>query len=140
MMVTGILLIPAQPSHIEAETYEPPIRIVSGALVDQPQPLEEVKDPELTYPGEACNCWLYQKNNYFPDLPSTATIKSNLVKEIGDLAVFYYPESGLYHYAKVIWNDGYSIGLDEANFKHCQITQRVVNIDYPRLIGFYNIL
>ena len=135
-------MTPALPPNIEAE--EPPsYTVTSGVLVDQPQPLpepEEVKDPEITFPGEACNCWLYQKNNYFPDLPSTATIKSNLVKEIGDLAVFYYPESGLYHYAKVIWNDGYSIGLDEANYNHCKITQRVVNIDYPRLIGFYNIL
>lgn len=102
--------------------------------------VEEVKDTEETISNEIlCNCFAYQKSKHFPDLPMTSEIKVNLQKEISDLAVFYYPKSGLYHYAKVTWTDGYNFTTDEANMSHCKITQRSLNLDYPQLIGFYDV-
>lgn len=45
------------------------------------------------------NCFAYVKHVY-PETPPTATILANLT-DSGEIAVFYYPESGLYHYAVV---------------------------------------
>ena len=85
-----------------------------------------------------CNCWAYVKQKYFANLPSTTFIHANLTQTISDVAVFYYPSSGVYHYAKVLSNDGFSFTIDEANYHRCQETQRTLTLDYPRLIGFYN--
>lgn len=85
-----------------------------------------------------CNCYLYQKELFFPNLPHTEYILNNLQSNIGSLAVFYYPNSGLHHYAKVTWTNGYSFETNEANFKYCEISKRILNLDYPRLIGFYH--
>ena len=85
-----------------------------------------------------CNCYLYQKTHHFSTLPNTKHILSNLQDEIGDLAVFWYPSSGVHHYAKVVSTDGYNIVLDEANFSSCTISIRTITKDDIRLIGFFN--
>lgn len=125
-----------------AEEYTPPIPepvpVVITGTSSQPVEPDEKPVEQLSY-AVACNCYAYQKEKYFPNLPNTATIKSNLKQEIGDIAVFYYPNSGLYHYAKVTRFEGNSFWIDEANYRRCQITQRKLNTQYPRLIGFYDV-
>lgn len=86
-----------------------------------------------------CNCFEYVKFAYFPSLPRTSDILNNLQVEVGDVAVFFYPKSGLHHYARVIWTDGFNYRIDEANFSHCQLSQRDLTINDPHLLGFFNI-
>ena len=135
MMVTGILLIPAQPSHIEAETYEPPIRIVSGALVDQPQPLEEVKDPELTYPGEACNCYAYVKNR-LSELGSMASINPNTEAAVGVVAVEWFKK--IKHVSIVTKVEVSGVWVEEANYNHCKTGVRFIPFEKYSLVGFWS--
>lgn len=89
-------------------------------------------------PSILCNCFAYVKKQY-PNLPRTQEIKQNLTEDVGDLAVFYYPNSGLYHYASVSETDGFSFKIKEANYKRCQETTREINTDYPYLLGFYHL-
>lgn len=117
--------------HTTSLPYEAPVP--APAIIE-----EEKKTEHLEINTEVlCNCYAYQKSKHFPDLPSTVEILENLEEEISSLAVFYYPDSGLYHYAKVTWTDGYNFTTDEANLSPCKLTQRTLNLDYPRLIGFY---
>lgn len=82
---------------------------------------------------------MYVKKTYHQDLPPMAVINANLRAEVSDVAVFYYRNSGLYHYAKVTWSDGYNFKTDEANFSHCMLSQRNLSTDYPHLLGFYKV-
>ena len=66
-------------------------------------------------------------------------VLDNLTDEIADVAVFYYAGSGLYHYAKVTWTDGYHFHIVESNFSHCEVTERTITLDYQHLIGFYRV-
>ena len=84
-----------------------------------------------------CNCYAYTKEVY-PELPTTSVIKNNLTVA-GEVAVFYYPSSGVYHYAVVVDSDEGTITIDETNFRHCEFGRRVINKDYPYLIGYYRV-
>jgi len=85
------------------------------------------------------NCWQFLKDSYFVEMPLTATIKSNLVQEYGDMAVFYYEKSGLWHYAKTTGSSTDSFTVDEANYKAGKRTQRSVSFNDAAFRGFYNI-
>jgi hypothetical protein len=106
-------------------------------VIEREEP-EEEKRVEPIAPGVAYNCYAYTKS-LIPDLPGTNHILANLTPEISDVAVFYYPKSGLYHYAKVTWSDGYNFGILESNYRAGQITERNLSLDYPNLIGFYRV-
>jgi len=101
-------------------------------------PVVKEKSIEIIDNSMKCNCYAFVKKVYFPNLPITTDILNNLKKEVGDVAVFYYPKSGLYHYAKVLESDGYTFKIDEANYSHCRLTQRELTLDYPQLIGFWS--
>ena len=83
-----------------------------------------------------CNCFSYVKEVH-PELPRTSVIRNNITHE-GNIAVFYYPTSGVYHYAVVTSRNGDLISIDETNYRHCQFTSRNITLDYPYLLGFYN--
>ena len=118
-------------------------------IIDQPEPItievtidiekevapEPVKKIEIT--GE-CNCYFFLKKTYYPDLVGTDFILNNLQSEISDIAVFYYAKSGLYHYAKVTWTDGFNFNIIESNYKHCRVGERQLDLSYPHLIGFFS--
>lgn len=133
MILSLTLFFPAQTIENESFTVIPEVQQYQSPLV-----IEQIKKPE---PRQVtlCNCWQYVKNTYYSNLPSMNVINSNIRSEIGDVAVMYYPESGLYHYAKVISSDGYNFVTDEANYNHCKRSNRQLTVDYPRLLGFYHI-
>lgn len=81
-----------------------------------------------------CNCYKFVDS--VVDLPHSSVVLNNL-EDSGNVAVFYYPKSGLYHYAFVINNDDGSVMIAETNYRHCKYSQRVIGTDYPNLIGFY---
>tara|TARA_R100001086_G_C11848217_1_gene261015 strand:+ start:5140 stop:5505 length:366 start_codon:yes stop_codon:yes gene_type:complete len=83
-----------------------------------------------------CNCYAYVQE-VFPNLPHTSVILSNLESD-GNVAVFYYPSSGVYHYAVVVDRRDGEIVIDETNFRRCKFSRRVISEEYPRLLGFYS--
>ena len=94
----------------------------------------DVKYEEPNTTSALCNCYKFVDS--VVDLPHSSVILNN-IGDSGNVAVFYYPRSGLYHYAFVINNDDGSVMIAETNYRHCQYTQRVIRMDYPNLIGFY---
>lgn len=108
-------------------------------FVPPTQPAVETEKPEVQTEDTSilCNCYLYVKSE-LAELPNTTTIKNNL-SDRGNVAVFYYPSSGLYHYALVTgYGDGY-VTINETNFKSCEFSSRVIDDNYPYLIGFYQV-
>jgi len=97
------------------------------------QPVQYIEpEPELPF-YILSNCWEYVRYVY-PDLPNTATILSNLGAS-GEVAVFYYPDSDLYHYAVVESVEPFII--TDTNFSgHKKETREVTSL---RFIGFYDL-
>jgi len=86
---------------------------------------------------ELCNCYRYVKGVY-PSLPSTATILNNIQPE-GKVAVFYYSNIGLHHYAVVRSETDTHYLIEETNYKSCAHSVRMVSKDDPALLGFFPI-
>lgn len=79
------------------------------------------------------NCYAYVKFVY-PSLPPTATILANLGAE-GEVAVFYYPDSGLYHYAVVESVEPFVV----TDTNYGSATKKTRAEDGTRLLGFYKV-
>ena len=138
MAVTGILLTPALPPHISAEAPAPTYQIVSGPLVDQPQPLpepEEVKDPEETYPGEACNCVTFVRNRV-SGMPRMAEIFPNSEAVVGGVAIEFFGKVKHVSVVTEVHSDG--VQVIESNYKHCEIGTRFIPFDRYSLVGFWS--
>jgi hypothetical protein len=103
--------------------------------LEELEKVKEVADSDLSI---KCNCYAYIRHAYYRDLPNTATIRANLTNEVGGVAVFYYPRSGVHHYAKVTEITEDSIKLDEANFSSCKLGVRTIKKTDPFLLGFYH--
>lgn len=108
----------------------------------QPIPSTEVEILVPTTPKKQkindtllCNCYLFVKNVY-PSLPNTNEILSFLSEE-GSVAVFYYSDIGLHHYAVVIGETENEYYIEETNYDACKKGKRIVPKNDSRLIGFY---
>lgn len=136
MVVLGSLLAPAVPPHIEAEAPTSAYRVVSGDLVDQPQPLpvEEVKDPELTFPGEECNCWAYVKNR-LPALGRMSATNPNSPPLVDSVAVEWFGDIKHVSLVTEVLDDG--VWVEEANYVHCETGTRFIPFDKHSLVGFW---
>lgn len=89
-------------------------------------------EPELSF-SILSNCYAYVQYVY-PQLPRTEIILKNLGAS-GEVAVFYYPDSGLYHYAVVESID--PLVITDTNFSgHKKETRQVSSL---RLLGFYDL-
>jgi hypothetical protein len=97
----------------------------------------QLKGEIVVLPSVLCNCWAYTKSIY-PDLPSTATILSSLSEE-GNVAVFYYQNIGLHHYAVLVGETDTHYIIEETNYQRCKFGQREVLKKDPTLLGFFNI-
>ena len=84
-----------------------------------------------------CNCYAFVKT-VFPSLPSGSYIVDNLEKS-GNIAVFYYPASGLYHYTVVVKEFDDTILIQETNYHKCTGGYRFIDRNDPYLIGFFTI-
>ena len=102
-------------------------------------PVEEpIKKEDITHSRSVlCNCYAYVKQT-FEELPWTGEIHRNL-SDSGDVAVFYYPNSNLYHYAVVESESEETFTISETNFTTCMKTIRVISKSNIRLLGFYTV-
>ena len=99
-----------------------------------------VEEKPIVYNNDTrilCNCYSYVKE-VFSDLPNTSVIRNNITYD-GNVAVFYYPTSGVYHYAVVTSRNGEQFTIDETNYRPCKLTQRELTLDYPYLLGFFKV-
>ena len=96
-----------------------------------------IKIPDPLPKSILCNCYAYVKSQ-FENLPFPGTILNNL-QDQGNVAVFYYQKSGLYHYAVVVNDvDGY-LFIKETNYLPCEQGNRKINKKDPNLLGFFTI-
>lgn len=127
-------IVPADEYIAEEITVEKVMTATSSQPVD-------LANPPESYLFN--NCWQFIKDFYHSNIPSTKTIQSNLKKEYGDIAVFYYPNStpeNRWHYAKTVGlNKSGSFMIDEANYKKGKRTQRELTFDNYALKGFYDL-
>jgi len=96
-----------------------------------PTPIPAVPDRTLS------NCYAYVKSIY-PNLPGTNHILSHLT-DSGEVAVFYYPDSGLYHYTVVESISSTTMTISETNYGGHFVNRRTVNLKDKNLIGFYTL-
>jgi hypothetical protein len=82
------------------------------------------------------NCWLFLKTHYYPTLSSDEVLIQNTTHLFNEIAVFYYPDSGLYHFAKVTGQGAGYFTTDEANLTEGVREQRKVYFNDRRLVGF----
>ena len=83
------------------------------------------------------NCYAYARSRY-PGLPGTNHILANLSTS-GEIAIFYYPDSGLHHYAVVESVSGTSINISETNYGGHFVNYRTVPRSDPHFLGFYDL-
>ena len=107
---------------------------MSNFYVLAPIPEVTVKQPKiekgLPYSIRS-NCYAYVKSR-FPSLPGTDYILSHL-SDHGEVAVFYYPDSGLHHYAVVDSLDPFIV--TDTNYGSDSLKTRKETKRY--LIGFF---
>jgi len=100
--------------------------------------VEEKKETLDTDTKVFCNCWQTVRDLFVPEMPNVPTLLSNLGDE-GEIAVFYYPKSGLHHFAYVLSSDVNTITIAEGNLVHCQYSERTISRDNYALLGFYKL-
>lgn len=141
LAVLFLLLVPTYllaSEPLTPQTNTDPIKLVGEPEIVVEEVVEEKEEVKEVSDDVRCNCYAYVKKYYHSDLPSTRVILSNLTEEISDVAVFYYPSSGVNHYAKVVRVEGDYIIIDEANFSRCKVGVRKIAMSDPFLLGFYN--
>lgn len=94
----------------------------------------ELKDPELTFPGEECNCYAFVENRV-GDLPPMAAIIPNTEAAAGTVAVEWYGDIKHVSLVTAVTPDG--VWVVEANYKHCETGERFIPYTKPSLYGFF---
>lgn len=97
--------------------------------------VQEIKDPEETYPGEACNCYLYTKARV-ANLPRMAEIFPNSEPLIGGVAIEFYGE--VKHVSVITKVEEGGVWVKESNYKHCEIGERYIPHSKYSLVGFWS--
>lgn len=114
-------------------TYIEPEPIVIETVVATTT-AEEVKDPEETRPGEACNCYLYVKNRVH-NLPRMIDILPNAEPIVGAVAVEWF--GNIKHVSLVAQVTETGVWVEESNVPHCQFGTRFIPFDKHSLVGFW---
>lgn len=96
---------------------------------------EEVKDPEVTYPVEGCNCYAYVKNRIV-ELPPMAAINPNVEPSVGSVAVEYFGK--VKHVSIVTKIEDSGVWVEEANYNHCKTGERFIPFTKHSLVGFWS--
>lgn len=91
-----------------------------------------------SYTDKNCSCILYIQSRGIPISGDAKDLVPNWKGEVykGDIALFYFPTTNIYHAALV---EEVYIGaflVSEANFVEGEITERVIRKDDPFLRGF----
>lgn len=104
--------------------------------------LAEVQESHTKYSEEsadlACNCVAYAryKGADVPFVNASNIHPTTTVPYLGATAVFFYPHSGEYHIAIVVYVEDNYVVVDEANYEHCKTGLRKVFLNDTRLLGF----
>lgn len=116
----------AQPKP-KSEPYVAPV-------VEEPVIEEIIPEPVLSY-DILSNCYTYVKSVY-PEAPNTATIRANLT-DAGEIGVFYYASSNLWHYVVVESVEGDMVTFSETNYQgNIKSTRTMPSASF---VGFYNL-
>jgi hypothetical protein len=118
--------LPTPTTHIEPE---PIVVEVSVSTTSQ-----EIKDPEETYPGEECNCYLYTKNRV-PNLPRMSEINPNAKPFVGGVAIEWFKQ--IKHVSVITKVTEEGVWVTESNYHHCQTSERFIPFTKPSLVGFW---
>ena len=94
----------------------------------------EVKDPELTFPGEGCKCYAYVKNRV-GGLPPMEAIIPNTEAAAGTVAVEWYGDIKHVSLVMAVTDDG--VWVAEANYNPCETGERFIPHTKPSLRGFW---
>lgn len=128
LILLVLLLIPttviAEPSH---EGQFSVYYFADHPIEPERPKVVELPDPILS------NCYAYVKMVY-PSLPPMATILSNL-EATGEVAVFYYPNSNLYHFAVVESVEPFIV----TDTNYGSATKKTRQESGRNLIGFYSL-
>ena len=128
-------LLPTQLTYIEPEPITSPLPIQEELVVATTTvEAEEIKDPELTYPGEECNCYAYVKNR-LATLPPMASIYPNSEPLVGSVAVEWF--NGIKHVSLVIEVTVDGVWVEESNYNHCKTGKRFIPFTKHSLVGFW---
>lgn len=124
-MIISALITPINPTPV---SYIYPVEV----------PIE-IKEKEITLDTETntlCNCYLYSELYTGINLPQMATIQPNTSDPlVGSIAIMQYGD--IKHVAVVTEVTESSFSVTEANYKHCEKTERTLAYNYKRLVGFF---
>lgn len=128
--MTVLAFLPTQTTYVEPAPIQETATTTEEVVVIE----DEVKDPEETIAGEACNCYLYAKKRAV-GVPRMDDIHPNAEPFVGGLAVEYF--KGIKHVSviKEIRSDG--VLVEESNYHHCQTGERFIHFTKPSLVGFW---
>lgn len=85
------------------------------------------------YWWSGCNCYGYLTT--VTRMPPTREIIANATLQVGAIAIFAYPTR---HYARIEKLTDTGFVVKEANKEPCKISQRNVQWNDPKLVGFYS--
>lgn len=140
----ALSLLPQTTTHIEpATTKSVPTITLSTSTEPYLHPLPPVAAVEdkplslqLAGSDTECNCYAFVEAFLGLDLPRMVTLSPNVATpEPGDVAIFQYPSAK--HVAIVRSVASSTFQILESNFRRCQIGERSLPFNYPRLVGFY---
>lgn len=94
----------------------------------------EIKNPEVTYPVEACNCYRYVKNR-IDDLPRMVNIIPNTDPYVGAVAIEWFGKIKHVSIVTAVLPDG--VEVMESNFHHCKTGTRFIPFGKYSLSGFW---
>lgn len=125
-----LAFLPTQTTYIEPEipVVQPVATTTEVAIVD------EVKDPEVTFSGVACNCYA-KVRSLVPHLPPMASINPNAEPVVGAVAVEYF--NGIKHVSLVTSVTDTGVNVIESNYHHCKEGNRFIPFDKHSLVGFW---
>ena len=127
-----VIALPTAPNSVITITAEASYGPTAPIAVDEEKHPKPIHDDSTL-----CNCWAYVQAAYYEELPSEAILRAGMSDAFGDIAVFYYPRQGLWHYAKVTGMGVGTFSIDEANYEGCERSQRDISFTDPHLQGFY---
>lgn len=105
-------------------------------LTNNPQVAHvEVKDPEQTYPGEACNCYMFVRNR-IKDLPRMDAVLPNSEPVIGGVVIEFF--KAIKHVSIITEIDDGGVWVMESNYNHCQTGKRYIPYNKYSVVGFWS--
>lgn len=85
-----------------------------------------------------CNCvkFVVTRRQDIPFIDASQMVIATSTPYAGAVVKMYYPHSGLYHVGIVVSVMENEIEVLDANYSHCELTQRVVPKNDTRILGY----